>query len=218
VFPLYVYSDAEKRDLFAALESTDRRSNLNAKLMEKTAAAYGWEPTPETALHYIFAVLCTPTYRARYAEFLRRDFPRTPFTSSSTLFAQVAAIGQHLVELHLLRAPELDTPIAHFEGQGDGVVGRGRTTGLRFDEDSCRVYVNAAQYFAPVPADVWEYQIGGYQVCAKWLKDREGRHLELDDIRTYCRIVTALQRTIELQKELDELYPSIEENLLQLEL
>lgn len=217
VFPLRLRRGPDQRDLFSGLDEGERL-NLNQRLVRLLTVAYHTEPAGEDILSYVYGMLFTPTYRSRYTELLTKDFPRIPFTKRSELFAAASTLGQRLVQLHLLRAPELDTPIAHFEGQGDGVVGRGRTAGLRFDEDSCRVYLNAAQYFAPVPAEVWEYQIGGYQVCAKWLKDREGRHLELDDIRTYCRIVTALQRTIELQKELDELYPSIEENLLQLEL
>lgn len=72
------------------------------------------------------------------------------------------------------------------------------------------MYINAAQYFAPVPEAVWNYQIGGYQVCDKWLKDRKERRLELDDIRDYCRIVTALGQTIELQDEIDSIYPAAE--------
>jgi hypothetical protein len=78
------------------------------------------------------------------------------------------------------------------------------------------VYVNASQYFAPVPEAVWNYRIGGYQVCEKWLKDRKGRRLELDDIRTYCRIVTALGRTIELQQEIDGLYPEAEKETVRM--
>jgi len=61
---------------------------------------------------------------------------------------------------------------------------------------------------------VWTYRIGGYQVCEKWLKDRRERRLELDDIRTYCRIVTALKRTIEIQEEINALYPALEEQIL----
>ena len=60
---------------------------------------------------------------------------------------------------------------------------------------------------------VWKYQVGGYQVCEKWLKDRRERRLELDDIRTYCRIVTALGLTIAIQAEIDALYPDIEKKL-----
>jgi hypothetical protein len=81
-----------------------------------------------------------------------------------------------------------------------------------------RVYINSDQYFAPVPEAVWAYQIGGYQVCEKWLKDRKERRLELDDVRTYCRIVTALGRTMELQKDADALYPQVESSAVDLTL
>jgi len=72
------------------------------------------------------------------------------------------------------------------------------------------LYINPMQYFTPVPELVWPYRIGGYQVCEKWLKDRRERRLELDDIRAYCRIVTAIARTIEIQGEIDTLYPTVE--------
>lgn len=65
---------------------------------------------------------------------------------------------------------------------------------------------------------LWEYQIGGYQVLHKWLKDRKDRALTLNEVQTYCRIVTALAKTIEVQKEIDALYPSVEETLLEIEL
>jgi hypothetical protein len=55
---------------------------------------------------------------------------------------------------------------------------------------------------------------GGYQVCEKWLKDPQGRRLELDDIRTYCRIVTALKQTIDIQGEINALCPGIEKEPL----
>ena len=47
---------------------------------------------------------------------------------------------------------------------------------------------------SPVPPDVQEYRVGSYQVCDKWLKHRKDRRLDLDDIRTYCRTVTAIGR------------------------
>lgn len=74
--------------------------------------------------------------------------------------------------------------------------------------------INATQYFTPVPEGVWFYRVGGYQVCEKWLKDRQERRLVLDDIRTYCCIVTALGRTLIIQSELDALYPDVEQTIM----
>lgn len=143
---------------------------------------------------------------------LRLDFPRIPFTTNRELFAALAALGGRLVGLHLLKSAELDPPAARFEGAGDSRVAK--TKGLRYDPATERVYINATQYFAPVPAEVWAYQVGGYQVCHKWLKDRQERQLSLDEIRAYCRIVTALARTIEVQGEIDALYAAAEGSAL----
>ena len=78
------------------------------------------------------------------------------------------------------------------------------------------MYVNKTQYFEPVPLELWEYQIGGYQVLAKWLKDRRDRKLTLGEIRTYCRVVTAIERTIVVQEEIDALYPEAEKDVVRI--
>jgi len=205
VFPLYLYPDAERDDLFSKHEPSERQPNLNTELVRKLAEAYGEEPSPEDVFHYVYAVLYAPSYREKYAEFLRIDFPRIPFTSDYELFRKMSKLGRRLVDLHLLRSPELDPPIARFQGEGDGKVQTGKK-GLRYDPESARVYINETQYFEGVPPEVWEYQIGGYQVCHKWLKDRKGRALSLHEIRTYCRIITALAKTIEIQEHIDKTF------------
>lgn len=187
-----------------------RQPNLDAAIVGALASAYGKAPTPEAVFHYIYAVLYAPTYRTKYAEFLRMDYPRIPFTSDAELFKELAALGEKLVALHLLKSPDLDPPTCRFEGDGNNRVEKDRKTGLRYDAERERVCINAMQYFAPVPETVWNYQIGGYQVCDKWLKDRRERCLELSDILNYCRIVTALGHTIELQQQIDTIYPEVE--------
>jgi len=209
-FPLYLYPSADRADLFAHHEPAERQPNLNPKLVDVLSQAYGREPTPEDVFHYIYAVLYAPAYREKYAEFLRMDFPRVPFTADSKLFQKLAALGARLTTLHLLTSAELDPPACRFDGAGDSRIGKGRKAGLRFESDQQRAYINATQYFAPVPEAVWSYQVGGYQVCEKWLKDRQERRLEVDDIRTYCRIVTALGLTISIQQEINALYPQAE--------
>ncbi|MHA1263414.1 MAG: type ISP restriction/modification enzyme [Candidatus Freyarchaeota archaeon] len=210
-FPLYFYPDAERDDLFSKHGPSERQPNLNAELIQKLVEAYGEEPSPEDVFHYVYAVLYSPSYREKYAEFLRIDFPRIPFASDYELFRRMAELGRRLVDLHLLRSPELDPPIARFQGEGDGEVQTGKK-GLRYDPESARVYINETQYFEGVPPEVWEYQIGGYQVCHKWLKDRKGRKLSAAEIRTYCHIVTALAKTIDIQQAIDELYSGIEKS------
>ena len=213
-FPLYLYPTADRDDLFAQLEPTERQPNLNPNLIASLAKAHGSEPSPEAIFHYIYAILHAPTYREKYAESLRIDFPRIPFTSDKSLFTKIASLGKRLSDLHLLTSPELDPPACRFEGEGDSVVMRTKAQGFRYDPDECRMYINKTQYFGPIPPEIHAYRIGGYQVCDKWLKDRKDRPLELHDIRTYCQMVTALWRTLEIQQELGILYDDVEKNLV----
>jgi predicted helicase len=213
-FPLYLYHTADRADLFSNHEPSERQPNLNPTLVSALTEAYGKKPAPEEIVHYIYAVLYAPAYREKYAEFLRMDFPRVPFTSDAKLFQKLAALGARLTALHLLTSPELDPPACRFEGEGDSRIGKGKSAGLRYEAKEQCVYINATQYFAPVAEAVWSYQVGGYQVCEKWLKDRQERRLELDDIRTYCRIVTALGCTLVIQTELDALYPGVEKSVV----
>ncbi|MFZ4396247.1 MAG: type ISP restriction/modification enzyme [Kiritimatiellia bacterium] len=227
-FPLYLQSTTrpvdvsqEKKNRWVAMmlfEPKDlyeaKKPNLNPTTVTALADAYGKRPTPENILHYIYAVLYAPAYRAKYAEFLRMDFPRIPFTADAKLFGKLAAVGERLVGLHLLKSPELDLPMCRFEGEGDGRIGKERKNGLRYDAAEKRVYINVGQHFAPVPDAIWTYRVGGYQVCEKWLKDRKDCRLELDDIRTYCRIVTSIGRTLELQRQLDTLFMEVEGNVV----
>ncbi|MBW1703295.1 MAG: hypothetical protein JRJ50_14510, partial [Deltaproteobacteria bacterium] len=96
-----------------------------------------------------------------------------------------------------------------FRGKGEGIVEK-----LRYDKNESLVCFNQSQYFEGISTEVWDYQIGGYQVCHKWLKDRKGRTLSTDDIKQYCRIVTAIQKTIEIQKEIDDIYPQVEIDII----
>ena len=169
---------------------------------------------PEDIYHYVYAILHAPVYREKYAEFLRREFPRVPFTSDREVFANIVSLGSRLTELHLLTSSELDRPTCRFDGQGNMVVARTKAQGFRYDPDAERMYINKTQYFGPVPERVYEYRIGGYQVCDKWLKDRKERRLKLEDIQTYCRIVTAIGHTIRIQEQLDDLYPEVEKDLV----
>jgi predicted helicase len=213
-FPLYFYSNVDPTGLFAAQGRQERRPNLNHKLLESLTQAYRREPLPEEVFNYIYAVLYAPKYREKYADFLHRDFPRVPFTANDGLFDRLSSLGARLSSLHVLKSPEIDPPVCRFEGEGDSRVGKGRKAGLRYAAAEQRVYVNRTQFFAPVREDIWSYHVGGYQVCEKWLKDRQERRLELDDIRTYCRIVTAIGLTIEIQATIDPLYADVEKSMI----
>ena len=134
-------------------------------------------------------MLYSNIYRAKYAEFLKIDFPRIPFTKDFKLFQKVSDLGKELTDLHLLKSKSLSNPVSKFQGDGTGIVEK-----PEYYEKEKKVLINKEQYFEGMEKEVWEYQIGGYQVCDKWLKDRKGKSLTLDDVRHYCKIVSALKR------------------------
>jgi len=209
VFPLYLSPEADKKDLFSHTKKIEnKQSNINPNLIATFSKVYKKEPTPEETLYFIYAVLYSNIYRTKYAEFLKMDFPRVPFTIDYKLFDKMGKYGEMLIDLHLLRSSELDKPIAKFQGKGDNKVEK-----VKYQQG--KVFINNGQYFEGISPEVWEYQIGGYQVCDKWLKDRKGRILSLDDMRHYCRVVTAIKNTIEIQKEIDNLYPEIEKETIE---
>ncbi|MCJ7777468.1 MAG: N-6 DNA methylase [Sedimentisphaerales bacterium] len=201
-FPLYVYPEC---NLYNGGAKYQREINIAPKILEAIEEAYGERPSPENILYYIYAVLYSKTYRIKYGEFLKTDFPRIPFCEDYKLFRSAAKLGRQLVELHLMKSDKLDKPATKFEVKGDNTVKQ-----VTYEEGKKTVRINAEQRFIPVPAEVWEYQIGGYQVMEKWLKDRKGRRLSLDEIKQYCRIATALKETIVLQGKFDEIYELIE--------
>jgi predicted helicase len=158
---------------------------------------------PDDVFGCIYAILHCPTYRTRYAEFLKRDFPRIPLTSDRTLFAALVAKGRDLVALHAMESPLLDELTTGFPVTGTNTVER-----VQYSPNEERVFINKTQYFDNVPRPVWDFHVGGYQVCQKWLRDRKGRQLSYDDIEHYQRIVRALGETIRLMSEIDALIPA----------
>jgi len=211
VFPLYLYQVKDKKDLFINKEGIiEKKPNIILETFAFISDAYKKEPSPEEIFYYIYAILYSNIYRTKYAELLKIDFPRIPFTKDYKLFSKIFEYGKRLVDLHLLKSKELDMPVARFQGKGDNEVDK-----LRYDDKQKRFYFNRSQYFEGVTEEIWKYQIGSYQVCDKWLKDRKGRILNLGDIKHYCKVVTALKMTIEIQKEIDKLYPKIEEKIIE---
>jgi len=210
-FPLYLYPDPDKKDLFSHLEeSKERKPNISEKIFSALSEAYKAKPTPEDIFYYIYAVFYSNTYRIKYAEFLKTDFPRVPFTKDKRLFKKLAEYGKHLADLHLMQSPELDSPVIKFQGTGDKRVDK-----IKHDNKGVRVYINKGQYFEGLEENVWQYRIGGYQVCDKWLKDRKGKVLSLDDIKHYCKVATAIKHTINIQKSIDEIYDEAENELIE---
>jgi len=209
LIPLYIYPNEGEMQLF-----TGRHPNLNPDFTKAVSDKIGLtfvensqgdlEQTfgPEDIFNYAYAVFHSPTYRTRYAEFLKIDFPRLPLTSDKELFKSLAAKGAELVLLHLMESPVLNNLITKYPVTGDNSVEK-----VTYDENNQRVYISKTQYFEGVPLEVWEFHIGGYQVCQKWLKDRKGRTLSYDELSHYQKVIVALKETTRLMAEIDTSIP-----------
>jgi len=204
-FPLYLYPSAESQEMF----NQARQPNLAEWLLTKLSDAYQFTPSPEDVLAYIYAILYSPTYRQAYVQELRTDFPRIPFAADGNIFQQMADLGHQLIGLHLLRNPS-NTAGVKYQGEGDDLIKK-----VGYDPETGRVDINDGKYFEGIAPEVWNYRIGGYQVLAKYLKDRKGR--QMDDPLRYIYIASAIARTIDIEKQIDQLYPEVESEVLKLE-
>ncbi len=160
-------------------------------------------------MYYVYAVLYSNTYRIKYAEFLKIDFPRIPFTNNYEIFKEAAKVGEQLTDLHLLKHKSLNNPTVKYFGKGASDTIEKPV----YNADENRVYINAERYFDNVTDEVWNYHIGGYQVMEKYLKDRKGR--QMDDPAHYCKMGTAIGETIKVQKEIDRVFERIEIDVLE---
>ena len=218
VFPLYLYPNPKENTLFDTSISsnapggrhpnlapsfiTDITDRLNMHFIPDGKGDLHQTFGPEDIFNYMYSILHSPTYRIRYTEFLKSDFPRVPLTSNADLFRELCKLGNQLVGLHLMEKFGKATP--NYPEQGNNVVEKVDYLVPRDQPEQGRVYINKTQYFDGIPSEVWEFHVGGYQVCHKWLKDRKGRVLTFDDIKHYQRIVAALAETITLMANIDE--------------
>ncbi len=164
---------------------------------------------PIDILDYIYAVLHSPTYREKYKEFLKIDFPRVPYPKDKNTFWQLVKLGGELRQIHLLESPKVEQFITSYPIDGDNTI----TTKISkkdwqiidTEKKLGRIWINDKQYFDNIPLVAWEFYIGGYQPAQKWLKDRRGRTLSFEDILHYQKIIVALTETDRIMKEIDKI-------------
>lgn len=217
LFPLYLCNDTEdaqgKLDGHESWHSNFTTSFMSyfsdaPKLSKESQVSTTTHANPEAVFSYIYALLHSCAYRRRYAEFLKIDFPRILLPSSHDLFRDLARLGGKVVALHLMESPKLKDHIATLIGSGGFQVEK-----VSYSDET--VWIDKAKTcgFKGVPEEVWHFHVGGYQVCEKWLKDRQakggknprpGRVLTDEDISHYQKIVVALNETIRIMQEIDE--------------
>ncbi len=140
---------------------------------------------------YVYGALQCPAYQEAYAAFFKEDFPRIPKPKTPEEFWDIANKGRQLRQLHLFQT--LSSPPISFNGDGNHIVDIPKY-------QNGRIMINKTQGFDEVPQQVWECYVGGFQVAQKWLKDRKGRKLELEDIQQYTRILSILNETDRIRK------------------
>ncbi len=223
-FPLYLYSDNNAQQTLDGNNS--RIPNLNPEIVKQIADGLGLiftnerEATPNTfapidILDYIYAVLHSPTYREKYKEFLKIDFPRVPYPKDLTTFKKLSNLGSELRQIHLLESPIVEKYITQYPVDGDNIVTKPKYEQPNYvvENDTIthndtlgrmgRVHINEKQYFDNVPEVAWNFYIGGYQPAQKWLKDRKDRELSYEDILHYQKIIVALSETDRIMKKID---------------
>ena len=207
VFPLYLYPDNPEQQII--IQTAERIPNLNTEIIKQIAEKLGLTFTnekettentfaPIDILDYIYAVLHSLTYREKYKEFLKIDFPRVPYPKDQNTFWQLIKLGEEIRQIHLLESPTVEKYITQYPIDGDNIV-----TKPKYQDG--KVYINNTQYFNFVPEIAWNFYIGGYQPAQKWLKDRKDRKLEIEDIFHYQKIIVALTETDRLMKEIDKI-------------
>jgi len=217
IFPLYIYPDQqlghhsledEPSPSFTPEFLRIVEETLNMRALKKGSGDFNETVGPEDLLYYLMAVFHSPTYRDRYSEFLKRDFPRIYLTPISELFSALVRLGHDLVAYHLLEAANLNKPNSTRLGSSPFEVEK-----ASFSDNTIWIDRAKTRGFKGVPKEVWNFHLGGYQVCEKWLKDRQdkggknprpGRVLTDKDIDHYQKIIVAISETNRIMGEIDE--------------
>jgi len=182
--PLYLYT-----------KDGARTSNLNKEIVDEFEKIVDKTPL-ENIFDYIYACLYSPSYREKYKEFLKIDFPRVPYPKNAVQFKELVEKGRELRKLHLMESSLLNKLITTYPEAGDDKV-------EKIEYHDGKVYINASQYFGNVSEIAWNFYIGGYQPAQKWLKDRKGRILTSEEIEHYQKIIVVLVETNRIMKEID---------------
>lgn len=195
LFPLYLYLDDDGQQ--EGLYKTDRKPNLSSEFVEALEKNLGRGVSSEEILHYTYAVLHSSEYRRRYRDFLKIDFPRIPIPGNAALFGKLATEGEILVRYHLMQNAGVDKDKPKFS--------KGSSNVEKVHHTDNKVFINQQQFFDSIPESVWTYTIGGYQPAQRWLKDRNEKKLNYDDVRHYRNICVAIAETLRGTKRIDEL-------------
>jgi hypothetical protein len=147
-------------------------------------------------LGYVYAILWSETYRQRYIGQLRIDFPRIPNKPSAELFGKLSKVGIDLISLHTMESIDDQLTSALAVGSGDPEISK-----ISWSENTVSVQtaklekLGSSRRIENVDSSVWEFHIGGYRVCEKWLKDRKGIKFDQELASELLKIITIIEAT-----------------------
>ena len=208
VFPLYLYSP--DNELF---EQPAKHPNINptalrkfckiAKLSmvaAKTLKKKNTQFTPEELIYYIYAALSAKKYSEDYSVYLKSDYPYVPVPKTADAFFELSALGNELAQITMMHTvtPRTDLKTTY------PVSGQSDITKAEYKNE--KIYINDAQYFGNVSADVWNFIAGHHQPAELWLKQRKGRILTSGEIIYYQRMLAAIKKTIEIKTRISDTY------------
>jgi len=187
LFPLYLYPNDDD------LPNMQKRSNFSVAFENHLKQRLGCLPIPEDIFGYLYAVVHSRVYRTRYVQFLGHDFPRIPITRNKRLFKVLAKKGWAMASAHLLETPFSVRRSSKFHHLGNCIVESPYHDGKRD-----RLYINDKQFFSGVTEDAWNFHIGPYQVCSKWLAERKSMRLSSADIRHFQKVIACIYESYRL--------------------
>lgn len=206
-FPLYLISSnfAFAKDGQTVAKASTRKENFDPEVKARLLAQLSQELreslTPESVFDYLYGLLNSPNYRAKYSESLKRNFPRIAVPKDDEIFERYRAFGAKLRPLHLM---QLATPSDRMLGGSLSDKTIGALGKKSYDPMTGRLYINKTSYVDGLPVAAWEFFIGGYQPAQKWLKDRRGETLTGEMLDTYSQIIFVLSETERLMRDFEK--------------
>lgn len=210
IFPLYIKED---QGVFSVIKENFKKDEKDNKdiFREFINTKYSKIFTPEEILGYIYAVLYSNIYRTRFIEFLKIDFPKIIFVDSVEIFEKLSRLGTSIINAHLLKDNlEIDRSI----GEHTIKINQNKNKVIEkilYKEDTKELYYNPTCCFNNVSKEVYEYEIGSYQIIKNYLKYRKGKKLNIDEIEHLEKVIKVIHFTIKVQKEIDKIISTLKE-------
>ncbi|WP_210362447.1 type ISP restriction/modification enzyme [Borreliella garinii] len=211
LFPLYI---KENQGIFKDIKKENFKKNEKDNkdiFREFINTKYSKIFTPEEIFGYIYAVLYSNIYREKFVEFLKIDYPKIIFVNNVDTFLELSNLGTKLINSHLLKDNlKLNNSIGNHTGDYNRIVEK-----ITYKEDTKELYYNSTCCFTNVAKEVYEYEIGSYQVLKSYLKYRKGKELIIneneDEIEHLEKVIKVLSYTINVQKGIDEIIQNLKE-------